>query len=300
MNEKDDEATAGEREMLQQDVVDERENEHQHHTPEVNGAFPAYTTQDVGTVGPRYYIPDGLSQVAGIAHRFVLRPLFFASALLTRLFISTGALLVLHHEQDDHGNGEEEREQEGHKEDEHRYPADGEQLGAEEEYGEERQDEDAHAHNDAELPRLKTRHVAVVEENAVAATDVGAVEQHEGVLSDVLVRVQEERHDRREHARVQRHYPDTRALLRPHADAAAAAREVDDEDNCEEIENEGALCCSLCHCRHVRHQTRGALHGQQVERQQSLDAVRHYSRHEVLRPVHLPEQLIRLDDDIDL
>ena len=51
VDEKHDEAAAGEGKVLQQDVVDEREHEHENHAPEVDGALPAHAAEDVGTVG---------------------------------------------------------------------------------------------------------------------------------------------------------------------------------------------------------------------------------------------------------
>ena len=289
MHEKDNEAAAGEGEVLQQDIVDECEDKYEHHTSEVDGALPAHAAQDVWSVGPGHYVPDRLSHVASVFHRFVL------SSFARRVYFAS-ALLVLENEEDDHGNGEEEREEKRHEEQEDGNPADGKQLGTEEEDGEERQDEDTHAHNDAVLPRLQTRHVTVVEEDAVAIADVGAVEQEEGVLGDVLIGVEEQRHDSRQHARVHRHQPNARSLLRSHTDAAATASEVDEENDGEKVENEGALSRRFRHCRHVGHQTRRSLHGHQVEREQSLEAVSDDARHQVLWSVYLTEQLVRLND----
>ena len=293
MKEKDDEAAAGESEVLQEDVVDEREHQYKNHASEIDGSFPADAAEDVRSIRSGYDLPHRLSHVACLDNRVI----FFTFAWL-RLLIDT--LLVFLNEVDDHRDGEEEREEERHEEYEHGDPADREQFGTQEKDNEERNNEDAHAHDDAVLPRLQARHVAVVEQHVASSADVGAIQQHERVFGDVLVRVEEQRHDGREHARVHRHRPDARSLLGPHACATAAAGEVDDEDDGEEVNDESALGRRLRHRGHVGKQTRGALYRQDVERQQTLDAVGDHARHEVLRPMYTTEHLVGLDDYVHL
>ena len=224
VDEEHEEAAEGEGDLLEEDVVDEGEDEHENEAPEVDDALPADAADDVVSVGAGDDVDDGRgdsSLLLPAADRLLLTLgvslLTPGSSVVTRgshpLSRGRRRPAVVVDEVDDHRHGEEEREDEGQEEDEQRDAPDLQETRPEQKHDEEGQHEDAHADDDAVLPRLQTRDVAVVEQHALAV-DVGAVEQHQRVLRNLLVRVEEQRDERRQHPLGHRQRPDARASLR--------------------------------------------------------------------------------------
>ena len=225
-----------ERQLTQEDVVDERKDDDERHPLEVGDALPAEAAAEVLVVRTGDRVNDGGAQVSGV--RALRR-----RRRRRRRRPARGADVEQRRQRDDG----EQRERERGEEDAQRDDVIGEQLRRDEQHGEERDDVDADERYDAVLPRAQTADVAVDVQHAGAAANVDAVEQRQRALRHLLVRVEEERHDGEE---------DTHPQRVPQSPQDQMADQRDRGDDGVEVQDEGALEGDLRRRCHPRQKTR--------------------------------------------